>query len=80
MEVPTGSGWDRLQALLEGLRPGEELHIGDVVQRSGLDAMTCESVLEALSRLEFFRRSGNHLFVRQQALEPNRQGGTSSAG
>ena len=60
------SGWDRLQGLLEGLRPGDEIHIGEAVQRSGLDATTCESVLDALARMEFFTRSGDHVFVRQR--------------
>jgi hypothetical protein len=60
------SGWDRLQNLLEGLRPGDEVHIGDAAQRSGLDAATCENVLDALARMEFFTRSGDHVFIRRQ--------------
>ena len=65
MNVQIRTGWDRLQDLLEALRPGDELHIGDAVQRSGLDPRTCESVLESLASMDFFTRSGDHVFVRR---------------
>jgi hypothetical protein len=65
MNVQVRTGWDRLQDLLEGLRAGDELHIGDAVQRSGLDPRTCESVLESLTSMDFFTRSGDHVFVRR---------------
>jgi hypothetical protein len=71
MNLQTRTGWDRLQDLLEALRPGDELHIGDAVQRSGLDPRTCESVLESLAGMNFFTRSGDHVFVRRPLVRTN---------
>ena len=69
MALQPRTGWDRLQDLLEALRPGDELHIGDAVQRSGLDPRTCESVLDALASMEFFQRTGEHVFIRRESKD-----------
>jgi DNA-binding IclR family transcriptional regulator len=66
MSVPTRSPRERLQDLLETLSPGDELHVTAASKATGLDATTCESVLEALVRVDLFTRTRDHVFVRRR--------------
>ena len=66
-QVP--SSWDRLQVLLESLTPGDELHIAAAARQTGLPLATCETVLDALTRVDLFTRLGDHTFVRRRMLD-----------
>jgi hypothetical protein len=66
MEDRAPSSWDRLQAVLEVLVPGDEVHVAAVSHESGMNPATCEHVLEALTRIDLFTRAGDHVFVRQR--------------
>jgi DNA-binding IclR family transcriptional regulator len=63
------SSWDRLQGLLESLTPGDEVHVATAARQTGLPAATCETVLEALTRVDLFTRVGDHTFLRRRMLE-----------
>jgi len=63
------SSWDRLQAMLETLTPGDEVHVSAAARQCGLSAATCETVLETLSRMQLFTRQGDHVFVRRRMFE-----------
>ena len=62
--------WDRLQSLLEGLHPGDELHLGPTAKQTGLDLSSCETVLEALTKIDLFTRTGDQTYVRRRMLQP----------
>jgi hypothetical protein len=63
------SSWDRLQVLLESLTPGDEVHIASAARQTGLPAATCETVLDALTRVDLFTRVGDHTFVRRRMID-----------
>jgi DNA-binding IclR family transcriptional regulator len=63
------SGWDRFQALLEALQPGDEIHVAAAARDTGLPPHTCEHVLEALTRVDLFTRLGDHAFVRRRLFQ-----------
>jgi hypothetical protein len=46
--------------------PGEEIHLAAISRQSGLPPTTCETVLDALSRIDLFTRIGDHTFVRRR--------------
>ena len=57
-------GWDRLQRLLAGLKPGEAVTINGVAARTGLGADSVDSVLQALTRADMFAQRNPTTFVR----------------
>jgi hypothetical protein len=63
------SGWDRFQALLEGLRPGDHVEVTAAAQQTGLPPHTCAHVLEALERVELFTRLDGQQFVRRRLFQ-----------
>jgi DNA-binding IclR family transcriptional regulator len=63
------SSWERLQAMLESLTPGDEVHVSAAARQCGLPTATCETVLETLTRMNLFTRNGDHLFVRRRMLD-----------
>jgi hypothetical protein len=69
MSEPMQSSWDRLQSLLVSLTPGDEIHLAAAARDSGLPSSTCETVLDALTRVDLFTRVGDHTFVRRR-MEP----------
>ena len=66
MSEPMQSSWDRLQSLLVSLTPGDEIHLAAAARDSGLPSSTCETVLDALTRVDLFTRVGDHTFVRRR--------------
>ena len=60
------SSWDRLQSLLESMTPGDEIHLAAASRDTGLPPATCETVLDALTRVDLFTRLGDHTFVRRR--------------
>jgi DNA-binding IclR family transcriptional regulator len=60
------SGWDRFQSLLESMTPGDEIHLAAASRDTGLPPATCETVLDALTRVDLFTRIGDHTFVRRR--------------
>ena len=69
MSEPMQSSWDRLQSLLVSLTPGDEIHLAAAARDSGLPSSTCETVLDALTRVDLFTRVGDHTFVRRRMNE-----------
>jgi hypothetical protein len=59
----------RLQELLERLGPGDEIDVTVASRETGLDATTCQSVLEALVRVDLFTRTGDRVFVRRRMFD-----------
>jgi len=49
-------GLDKLQELLLGLVPGDQLSVAQAVEVSGLDESQCDAVLEALMRAGLMTR------------------------
>jgi DNA-binding IclR family transcriptional regulator len=66
MSEPMQSSWDRLQSLLESLTPGDEIRLAAAARDTGLSPSTCETVLDALTRVDLFTRVGDHTFVRRR--------------
>ena len=66
MSEPMQSSWDRLQSLLESLTPGDEIHRAAAARDTGLSPSTCETVLDALTRVDLFTRVGDHTFIRRR--------------
>jgi hypothetical protein len=56
----------RLQELLERLGPGDAIDVAAASLETGLDATTCQSVLEALVRVDLFTRMDDRVFVRRR--------------
>src|ERR1700682_6280930 len=69
MATRTRSPRVRLQDLLERLGPGDEIHVTAVSRETGLSATTCQSVFEALVRVDLFPRAGGRLFVRRRMFD-----------
>jgi DNA-binding IclR family transcriptional regulator len=51
---------------LEALTPGDEIHLAAAARDTGLSPSTCETVLDALTRVDLFTRVGDHTFVRRR--------------
>jgi hypothetical protein len=60
------ASWDRLQSLLEAMTPGDEIHLAATSRDTGLPQTTCETVLDALTRVDLFTRISDHTFVRRR--------------
>jgi hypothetical protein len=69
MATRTRSPRLRLQDLLESLGPGDQIHVTAVSKETGLDATTCQSVFEALVRVDLFTRMDDQLFVRRRMFD-----------
>jgi hypothetical protein len=54
---------------LEKLNPGDEIHVAVASQETGVDAMTCEMVFEALVRVDLFTRTADRVFVRRRMFD-----------
>jgi hypothetical protein len=74
----TQTSWDRFQSLLESLIPGDEIHLAAASRQTGLPPTTCETVLDALSRIDLFTRVGDHTFVRRRMDDSQPQGTAES--
>jgi hypothetical protein len=61
-------GWNRLQATLFTIKPGETITVDGLVTETGLLPETIETVLNALTKAELFERKEN-LFVRRRLLQ-----------
>jgi hypothetical protein len=68
----TDPRWQRLQALLFALRPGQTVTAQAVAAKSGLDTETVEIVLAGLTRATLFRVLSDATYVRQR-LEIDRR-------
>lgn len=79
MAERTQSSWDRLQALLESLTPGDEVHLAAASRETGLLPATCETVLDALTRVDLFTRISDHTFVRRRMIDLPESGSAASA-
>jgi hypothetical protein len=69
----TDAGLDRLQDFLLAMEPGDEVSVVHAQQTSGLDASTCETVLEALLRAGLMLRLQHQAYVRVRLAEAERQ-------
>ena len=69
MSVRTRLPRERFQDLLETLSPGDEIQVTAASKTTGLDAATCEIVLEALVRVDLFTRTRDRVFVRRRMFE-----------
>jgi hypothetical protein len=69
MATRTRSPRLRLQDLLESLGPGDQIHVTAASKETGLDATTCQSVFEALVRVDLFTRMDDQLFVRRRMFD-----------
>ena len=69
MAVRTRSSRERLQDLLETLRPGDEIQASAASEETGIDAMMCESVFDALVRVGLFIRTPAGVFVRRRMFD-----------
>jgi|tagenome__1003787_1003787.scaffolds.fasta_scaffold20159803_1 hypothetical protein len=72
----TDPRWQRLQALLFTVRPGQAVTAQVLAAESGLDTETVQIVLAGLTRATLFRVSSDATYVRQRVqidrLEPQR--------
>jgi hypothetical protein len=66
MAARTRSTRERLQDLLERLNPGDKIEVAAASQATGLDEPTCETILEALARVDLFTRTTDQIFVRRR--------------
>jgi hypothetical protein len=69
MATATRSPRVPLQDVLERLGPGDEIHVTAISHETGLDATTCQSVLEALVRVDLFTRMDDRVFVRRRMFD-----------
>jgi hypothetical protein len=58
--------WERLQALLLAVRPGQKVTARAVSAESGLELATVEMVLNALTKATLFRVCATSTYVRQR--------------
>jgi hypothetical protein len=71
------AGLDKLQEFLLAMEPGDEVSIVHAHKTSGLDAATCETVLDALMRAGLMIRLQHDAYVRVRLEETERQRGKS---
>jgi hypothetical protein len=69
MAVPIRSSRERLRSLLDRLNPGDEIRVAAASKETGLDKMTCLSVLEALARVDLFTCRKDGVFVRRRMFD-----------
>jgi predicted transcriptional regulator of viral defense system len=60
------AGLDKLQELLLGMVPGDEITVARAVEVSGLDDTQCDAVLDALTRAGLMTRAQPGEYVRCQ--------------
>jgi hypothetical protein len=70
----------RLQELLERLGPGDAIDVAAAALETGLDITTCQSVLEALVRVDLFTRTDDRVFVRRRMFDALERLDTEAAG
>lgn len=63
------SGLDKLQELLLGMTPGDQVSVPHAVAISGLPADHCASVLDALTRAGLMIRLQGDAYVRRRLAE-----------
>jgi len=76
MAVRTRSSRERLRTLLDRLNPGDEIRVAAASKETGLDQMTCRTVLEALARVDLFTRKTDGGFVRRRMFDALERLGT----
>ena len=69
MAARTRSSRERLRNLLDRLTPGDEIGAVAASKETGLDRSTCQSVLEALARVDLFTRTNEGVFVRRRMFD-----------
>jgi hypothetical protein len=69
MAVRAHSSRERLRNLLDRLTPGDEIGAAAASKETGLDQTTCQSVLEALARVDLFTRTNDGVFVRRRMFD-----------
>jgi len=57
--------WDRLQAMLIAIKPGETIRVDALTKESGLERDTIMTVLNELARVMLFEPQGDGVFVRR---------------
>jgi len=62
-------GWNRLQATLITIKPGDSVRVDTLVAETGLSPETVETVLNTLTKAELFERKEEHVFVRRRLLQ-----------
>jgi predicted transcriptional regulator of viral defense system len=70
-------GLDKLQDFLLAMAPGDEVSVIHARDISGLDAATCEAVLDALLRAGLMMRLQHDAYVRVRLEATERQAGKS---
>ena len=58
-------GWDRLQAALIAMKPGETVRVDVLTRDTGLERETIVKVLNELARVLLFERQDSGVFVRR---------------
>jgi len=76
MAVRARSSRERLRSLLNRLNPGDEIGVAAASKETGLDPMTCRTVLEALARVDLFTRTTDGAFVRRRMFDALERLGT----
>ena len=59
------SAWDRLQAILLSLKPGETITVDQIVADTELTPETVRMILDGLAKAGLFERRGESAFVRR---------------
>ena len=62
-------GWNRLEATLITIKPGEMIAVDTLATETGLLPETIETVLNALTKVELFERKEKNVFVRRRLLQ-----------
>src|SRR5439155_15129481 len=62
-------GWNRLEATLITIKPGETVTVDALVTETGLLPETVETVLNTLTKAELFERKEEHVFVRRRLFQ-----------
>jgi predicted transcriptional regulator of viral defense system len=63
-------GLDKLQEMLLGMAPGDEISVAQATAVSGLNESQCDTVLEALMRAGLMMRLQHGAYVRRQLDMP----------
>jgi len=62
-------GWNRLEATLITIKPGEIVTLDGLVSETGLLRETLETVLNTLTKADLFERQETDVFVRRRLFE-----------
>ena len=62
-------GWNRLEATLITIKPGETITVDALATETGLLPETVETVLNTLTKAELFERQDKDVFVRRRLLQ-----------